>query len=109
MTPEGKVKLRIKKLLEELNIYYHMPVQNGMGAPTLDFICCVMGRYVAIEAKQIKGKTTLLQASTIRKIKDSGGAAVVVMGIDDNLTWLRGYLHEIIVFETSVLKLKEEI
>ena len=52
MTPEGRVKSRLKKAIKAaeadgLCVYYHMPVQNGMGAPTLDFVGCVGGRYWA--------------------------------------------------------------
>ena len=109
MTPEGRVKQRIKKLLEELNIYYHMPVQNGMGMPTLDFICCVMGRYVAIEAKQFGETVTLMQARTTKQIRDRGGVVLVVAGTGEPLEILRGNLQEIIDFETSVKNLQEEI
>ncbi len=50
-TPEGKVKDKIKKMLKEHGAYFHMPVQNGMGAPTLDFVGCYCSHYFAIEAK----------------------------------------------------------
>ena len=50
-TPEGKVKEKVKKLLKAHGAYYHMPVQNGMGAPSLDFIGCHRGLYYGIETK----------------------------------------------------------
>jgi hypothetical protein len=69
MTPEGRVKTDIKRWLalhgvflagaaeyyaEAPNIlgWYYMPVQNGMGTTGIsDFVCCIRGRFVSIEAK----------------------------------------------------------
>jgi hypothetical protein len=39
MTPEGKVKVKIKKLLDLYGVYYFMPVQSGYGPAGLDFHC----------------------------------------------------------------------
>ena len=63
-TPEGKVKAAIKAVLKRVGAYYHMPVQNGMGAPSLDFVCCYKGRFVAIEAKAPGEKPTKRQIQT---------------------------------------------
>lgn len=55
MTPEGKVKEEIKKLLagyEPLtNLWYDMPVPRGFGRSQLDFTLCFCGLFLAIEAK----------------------------------------------------------
>lgn len=85
MTPEGKIKERVKKLLKAYGIYYHMPVMNGMGAPTLDFICCYRGRYFAIETKAPGKKPTPRQLITIRDIEQAGGWAFVVANDEDLL------------------------
>lgn len=77
-TPEGKVKAQIKKLLNKHGAYSHMPVQNGMGAPTLDFVCCVKGLYVAIEAKTRGSKPTPRQQKTMQSIVKAGGIAIWV-------------------------------
>ena len=50
-TPEGKVKDVIKKFLVAHQCGYYMPVSNGMGAPTLDFICNWKFYLFFIEAK----------------------------------------------------------
>lgn len=88
-TPEGKVKLGIKKLLKERGVYYYMPVQNGMGVVGVpDFICCVPcnsgGRFLAIEAKAPgkRGNTSANQDAQIAAIQRSSGVAVI---IDDPL------------------------
>ena len=79
-TPEGKVKDAIKIVLKRMGAYYHMPVQNGMGKPSLDFICCIRGKFVAIEAKADGGHTTLRQQQTLAKMREAGAVALVVTG-----------------------------
>jgi hypothetical protein len=98
-TPESKVKDKIKKVLKKHNVYYHMPVQNGMGAPTLDFICCFMGRYLAIEAKPGVKEPTDRQRQTIAAIQTSGGMAYLVNeDPNSDADWLDTMLsvHEVI-------------
>lgn len=75
-TPEGKVKGAIKQVLEELGIYYHMPVQNGMGKRSLDFICCVGGHYVGLEAKAPGKEPTRQQLRLMEDIEKSGGHCI---------------------------------
>ena len=79
MTPEAKVKQQIKQILKELNLWYFMPPANGYGRSGIpDFIGCLKGRLIAIEAKAGKGKTTALQDREIQKIKDAGGFVLIV-------------------------------
>lgn len=90
-TPEGKVKNKVKALLKEHGAYWHCPVQNGMGAPSLDFICCHRGRYFGIETKAGNKKPTPRQETTINQIRLAGGLAFVVnevSGLDDLEYWL---------------------
>ena len=44
MTPEGKVKVKVKNLLNAYGCYHFWPVQTGMGASTLDCLGCHNGR-----------------------------------------------------------------
>ena len=88
-TPEAKVKAKIKAILKEHNIYYAMPIGSGYGnAGVPDFLCCVNGYFVAIEAKAGKGTTTALQEKNLRDIKTSDGLAFVVN--EDNMDWFCG-------------------
>jgi hypothetical protein len=48
MTPEGRVKSDVRKLLNRYEVYYFMPVQMGYGAAGLDFHCVVKWRRVPI-------------------------------------------------------------
>jgi hypothetical protein len=78
-TPEGKVKDKIKKILKANNIYFAMPMGTGYGnAGVPDFLCCVNGRFVAVEAKAGKGTTTALQRKNLDEIEMCGGNAWVV-------------------------------
>lgn len=79
MTPEGRVKAAVKKLLEKYNVYYFMPVSNGMGRHGIpDIICCADGRFVAIECKANGGKPTELQKREMQRIEFNGGIPLVV-------------------------------
>jgi hypothetical protein len=90
-TPEGKVKNKVKDLLKKYGAYWHCPVQNGMGSPSLDFICCIKGKYFGIETKAGNKQPTPRQESTIHAIQSAGGRAFVVnevSGMDLLETWL---------------------
>jgi Holliday junction resolvase len=78
-TPESKVKAKIKKILKDHGVYYAMPIGTGYGNSGVpDFLCCVNGNFLAIEAKAGKGTTTALQEKNIREIKEAGGTAAVI-------------------------------
>ena len=83
MTPEGKVKALVKRRMEVAfpNGYRFMPVQNGMGAPALDFYYCINGYFVAIETKAPGKKPTPRQETTMSDITKAGGLAFVVDGL----------------------------
>ena len=91
MTPEGKVKAAVKKLLKERGIWHYMPVQNGMGVVGIpDFICCWKGAFLAIETKAPGRRANLTpnQERRIAEIHKAGGAALVV----DDVAQLREFL-----------------
>ena len=93
MTPEAKIKQRTKQILEELGCYYFMPIggpYSRIGVP--DFIGCIDGLYIAIEAKAGKGTTTALQERELQKIKDHGGFALVVN--EKNIDSLKAQIDE---------------
>ena len=89
MTPEGRVKAAVKKLLKERGIWHYMPVQNGMGVVGIpDIIACFGGYFLAIETKAPNKKPTTAeqrwkkatpnQQNQITGINQSGGVAIVV-------------------------------
>jgi hypothetical protein len=90
-TPESKVKTKIKAILKEQGVYYAMPIGTGYGnAGVPDFLCCVNGRFVAIEAKAGIGQTTALQDKNLRDIAAANGVTLIIR--EDNVTALAGYL-----------------
>lgn len=90
-TPESKVKAKVKKLLKDHGVYWLMPVQNGMGAPALDFHCCHQGRYFGIETKAGNKRPTPRQEITMSDIRLAGGLAFLineVEGLQELQDWL---------------------
>jgi hypothetical protein len=84
VTPEGKVKSAVKKLLISLDAWYYMPVSNGMGVAGIpDFIVCWHGWFIAIECKAPGKENTLTanQARQIKAINDAQGIALVVSDV----------------------------
>ena len=94
-TPEAKVKAKIKVVLKTYDIYYAMPIGTGYGSSGVpDFLCCVRGRFFAIEAKAGKGKTTALQDKNIKQVIASGGIALVVN--EDNIEELEFVIKHVL-------------
>jgi len=88
ITPEGKVKLGVKKILDDLRIYHFSPFMAGMGrAGVPDIIACFNGKFVAIECKAGQGKTTALQDRELDAICAAGGFVFVAR--EDNLKTLK--------------------
>jgi hypothetical protein len=97
MTPEAKVKMALKDLLRKLHAYWHMPVQNGMGSPALDFHVCLpivvtqemvgktVGLYVGVETKRPGGQPTTRQSRTMDEIRAAHGIALLIDGNTDAL------------------------
>ena len=79
ITPEGKVKKEVRRVLDSLGAYYVMPVTGGygkQGAP--DFLVCHHGKFFGIETKAGKGKLTILQEMNLKRIVEAGGVALVI-------------------------------
>lgn len=90
-TPEAKVKAKIKDILKKHNVYYAMPIGTGFGnAGVPDFLCCVNGKFLAIEAKAGKGTTTALQDKHLERIKECGGMTAVIYetNVEDLRAWV---------------------
>ena len=79
MKCEKDVKKEIKKILHARGIYEFSAMMNGFGrAGVPDIIACHKGRFIAIEAKFGKNKTTMAQDEELRLIKVSGGISMVI-------------------------------
>lgn len=78
-TPEKKVKDQVVKTLKANGVYYFFPATFGMGRSGVpDIICCVEGRFLAIECKAGNNKPTALQDREMNAIVTSGGSAMII-------------------------------
>ena len=78
-TPEAKVKAKIKAILKTYRAYYAMPIGTGYGSSGVpDFLVCLNGEFLAIEAKAGKGVPTALQLKNLREIETAGGRTLVI-------------------------------
>ena len=79
MTPESRVKDKIKAILKEHGAYYAMPIGTGYGNSGVpDFLVCHAGGFLGIEAKAGRGKPTALQEKNLRTIEKAGGQTIVI-------------------------------
>ena len=78
-TPEGAVKAKLKKILDEMGIWHFSPYQAGMGRAGIpDVVGCYNGLFVAFECKANGNKPTALQEREINAIRTAKGLAFVV-------------------------------
>lgn len=79
MTPEAKVKKRVKEILNDVGAYYAMPVGTGFGNSGVpDFLVCKEGLFYGIECKANGGKPTALQLKHLDDIRKAGGIAMII-------------------------------
>lgn len=86
-TPEGKVKTKIKAILalRGPDLMAFWPVQNGMGAATIDCHVCYRGRYIVIEAKAPGERATVRQANTLYEYAQASARTMVIDGTNYEL------------------------
>lgn len=77
MTPENKLKTQVKGYLHAIDAQFFMPRPTQWGHNAVDFLCCVRGRYVAIETKIWPRKATPRQLAFLRNIQAAGGIGFV--------------------------------
>jgi hypothetical protein len=100
MTPEAKVKKRVKAILDEQQVYHFSPMQNGMGRAGIpDIIACHGGRFIGIECKAGNNKPTALQERELNRILNAGGEAYVineenVEQLKEKLVWMLKYSND---------------
>jgi Holliday junction resolvase len=88
LTPEAKVKKKVKEILDQMGVYHFSPMQNGMGRAGIpDIIGCLEGQFLGIECKAGKGTTTALQERELNRILNAGGYALVVNEENINQLW----------------------
>ena len=94
MTPEGKVKKKVKEYLQSIGAWYYMPVSNGMGRVGCpDILVCYKGMFMAFETKapgKIKN-VTANQQREIDEIQRANGLAHVVDDVEQVKSLLDTY------------------
>ncbi|HSV26222.1 MAG TPA: hypothetical protein VLJ17_24760 [Xanthobacteraceae bacterium] len=88
LTPENRVKNKVRDYLKSIGAYCFSPVQMGYGSRTLDLLTAIpvivhseVGElrtaiFLAIEVKRKGGKLTPFQNKIIRDIQDLGAHAI---------------------------------
>jgi hypothetical protein len=95
MTPEGRVKAAVKRVLKGRGVWYYMPIQNGMGVTGIpDFIGCqpvtisadmvgqTVGLFIAVETKA-PGKRSNVSANQQARIQEIEAASGRTLVVDD--------------------------
>ena len=84
MTPENAVKRAVTTALKLRGAWYCFPATAGYGRSGVpDVLVCYRGRFLGIECKAPKGKTTALQDRELDAIEAAQGIALVVTGVDE--------------------------
>lgn len=85
MTPEGRVKHDIRKMLDKRrpHLWYYC-AQDRFTSAIMDLIVCYKGKFVALEVKRpTNNRGRKLQEYVLSKIRVAGGTAHVVQSVDD--------------------------
>jgi Holliday junction resolvase len=94
-TPESKVKAAVVKMLKQYSVYYFFPATHGYGRSGVpDIVCCIKGKFIAVECKAGANTTTALQDREINRIRTAEGHAMVVN--EHNIDLLEQVLRELI-------------
>lgn len=79
MAAEKNFENKVKAFLDSEGVWWVKFLGCGMtraGVP--DLLCCVNGRFVAVELKAAKGKPSELQVRELQRIRKAGGFADVL-------------------------------
>jgi hypothetical protein len=92
MTPEKKVKDKVKAMLKDVGAYYFMPATHGYGGSGVaDIVACLHGKFIAIECKANGNKPTALQMKNMLDVSKSGGISISIdeSGYEELETFLK--------------------
>lgn len=90
MTPEGKVKSKVRDILKAAGAWYTTPMASAYSrAGVPDYLACHAGRLIGIECKAGGGKTTPLQEKELAAIRRAGGITFVTN--EKNIDELRSF------------------
>lgn len=79
MAEEKQFENKIRKFLDSIDAWHDKRWGGGLARAGIpDLICCINGRFVAIEVKASNGIPSPLQIRCLNNITCAGGYAVVV-------------------------------
>lgn len=91
MTPEGKVKAKVVKVLKKLEAYYFSPATGGYGRSGVsDVVGCYKSLFFSIECKAGSNQATALQDRELCKVSNAKGLALLIN--EDNVEKLEQIL-----------------
>lgn len=93
MTPEKKVKTKVRQILDKIGCYHFMPATGGYGASGVpDIVVCYKGKFIGIECKANGNKPTKLQLKHLNNITLAGGMSLVID--ENNLSYLELFITD---------------
>lgn len=119
MTPEGRVKKNIRRVLDSFGVYYFMPVQGGYGPTGVDFHCVVRSSFVDdgkligvplaffIEAKKPGGEPTGRQDLFMKEREEKQSARTFVIDDDPTINQGFGVIDELVKWLEEIEALNE--
>ena len=79
---EQQIQTKILKYLKEIGAYSVKTIQTSKSG-TPDILCCLNGKFIAIEVKRKGGIVSALQSYTIEQIQKAGGIAFVAYSVEE--------------------------
>ena len=93
MTPETKVKGKIKKYLDSIGAWHWSHSDRYLkGYPDIEFI--LAGRTVRIEVKRPGGVVAVIQRLRVEQIRKAGGEAYFVDSVEDVREIVSGHVTD---------------
>jgi hypothetical protein len=93
---EKELTKKIKNYLNTITDCFYWKEHGGpygtAGIP--DIIVCYRGRFIAFEVKTKNNQPTVLQKTTIRKILQAGGYALVVRSVEEVAQVINAFMGE---------------
>jgi hypothetical protein len=98
-TPEGLIKKDVKRILNEYDVYYFMPVQMGYGAAGLDFHCIIKWKKIPIafmvETKAPGKELTARQSFLSQSLLENYNVITFIVDSPSSLLKLERWLQKI--------------
>lgn len=97
---EKNLENRMKKFIETCGgwqVKFHANSFTKTGIP--DVLCCVKGRFVAVEVKASKGRPSPLQIHQLKQIDNAGGYAILLY--PDNYDEFKEFIKQLADYNTS--------